>query len=69
MIDASKGFAKDGPKNRLRSRDLHMIVDVFTKQAAVAGYSRIVPTAEIGSETNDFNLNISRYVDSSVLHP
>jgi type I restriction enzyme M protein len=65
MVDASKGFAKDGPKNRLRSRDLHKIVDVFTKQAEVAGYSRMVPTSEIGSEANDFNLNIPRYVDSS----
>src|ERR1700682_5883179 len=29
MIDASKGFMKDGPKNRLRSQDIHKIVDVF----------------------------------------
>ena len=65
MVDASKGFAKDGPKNRLRSRDVHKIVDVFTKQTEVAGYSRLVPISEIAAETNDFNLNIPRYVDSS----
>jgi type I restriction enzyme M protein len=65
MVDASKGYVKDGPKNRLRSRDLHKIVDVFTKQAEVAGYSRMVPTSEISSEANEFNLNIPRYVDSS----
>ena len=65
MIDASKGFTKDGPKNRLRPRDLHKIVDVFTKQLEVPGYSRMVPLSEIAGPTNDYNLNIPRYVDSS----
>jgi type I restriction enzyme M protein len=63
MIDASKGFTKDGPKNRLRDQDLHKIVDVFTKRAEIAGCSRMVPVSEI--EANDFNLNIPRYIDSS----
>ncbi len=35
MIDASSGFMKDGPKNRLRDRDIHKIVDVFNKQLEV----------------------------------
>nr|WP_246318435.1 type I restriction-modification system subunit M [Leifsonia psychrotolerans] len=65
MIDASKGFAKDGPKNRLRPRDMHKIVDAFTKQLEVTGYSRTVPLSEIESEANDYNLNIPRYIDSS----
>ena len=65
MIDASKGFTKDGPKNRLRPRDLHKIVDVFTKQLEVPGYSRMVPRSEIASAANDNNLNIPRYIDSS----
>jgi type I restriction enzyme M protein len=65
MIDASKGFMKDGPKNRLRSQDLHKIVDVFNKQTEVERYSRMVPTAEIADPKNDYNLNIPRYVDSS----
>ena len=65
MIDASKGFEKDGPKNRLRSRDMHKIVDAFTKQAELPGYSRMVPLSEIENAANDFNLNIPRYVDSS----
>ncbi|UEL30517.1 type I restriction-modification system subunit M [Pseudarthrobacter sp. L1SW] len=65
MIDASKGFLKDGNKNRLRSQDLHKIVDVFTKQTVVDRYSRMVPLAEIGNSINDFNLNIPRYIDSS----
>ncbi len=65
MIDASKGFIKDGPKNRLRSQDIHKIVDVFTKQTELARYSRMVPLAEIADPKNDFNLNIPRYIDSS----
>jgi type I restriction enzyme M protein len=65
MIDASKGFMKDGPKNRLRSQDIHKIVDVFTKQAEVARYSRMVPLTEIADPRNDYNLNIPRYIDSS----
>ncbi|MES2094510.1 MAG: class I SAM-dependent DNA methyltransferase [Actinomycetota bacterium] len=65
MIDASKGFDKDGPKNRLRPRDMHKIVDAFTKQAEVPGYSRMVPLSEIENAANDFNLNIPRYIDSS----
>jgi type I restriction enzyme M protein len=65
MIDASKGFMKDGPKNRLRSQDLHKIVDVFNKQIEIDRYSRMVPTAQIADPKNDFNLNIPRYIDSS----
>jgi type I restriction enzyme M protein len=63
MIDASKGFIKDGNKNRLRSQDIHKIVDVFTRQTEIEKYSRMVPLAEI--EKNGYNLNIPRYIDSS----
>ncbi len=63
MVDASKGFAKDGNKNRLRAQDIHKIVDVFTKQLELPRYSRMVPLSEIAS--NDYNLNIPRYIDSS----
>jgi type I restriction enzyme M protein len=65
MVDASKGFVKDGPKNRLRSQDIHKIVDVFNKRTEIERYSRMVPLAEIASEANDYNLNIPRYIDSS----
>jgi type I restriction enzyme M protein len=65
MIDASKGFKKDGPKNRLREQDIHRIVDVFTKQVDVPRYARLVPLAEIAGQKNDFNLNLPRYIDSS----
>lgn len=63
MIDASKGFIKDGNKNRLRSQDIYKIVEVFTKQLEQPRFSRIVPLSEI--EANDYNLNIPRYIDSS----
>ncbi len=62
MIDASGGFMKDGPKNRLREMDIHRIVDVFNKRLDVPKYARMVPVAEI--EKNDFNLNLPRYIDS-----
>ena len=65
MIDASKGFIKDGNKNRLREQDLHRIVDTFTRQADVPRYARLVPLAEIADARNDFNLNLPRYIDSS----
>lgn len=63
MVDASKGFAKDGNKNRLRAQDIHKIVDVFTKRLELKGYSRLVSLREIAG--NDYNLNIPRYIDSS----
>src|SRR6266436_5273319 len=48
MIDASKGFIKDGNKNRLRAQDIHKIVDVFTRELELPRYSRMVSLAEIG---------------------
>ncbi|MFZ4084520.1 MAG: type I restriction-modification system subunit M [Vampirovibrionia bacterium] len=62
IIDASKGFMKDGNKNRLRSQDIHKIVDVFNKQIEIPKYSRMVSLTEI--EKNEYNLNIPRYIDS-----
>jgi type I restriction enzyme M protein len=62
MIDASGGFMKDGPKNRLRNMDIHKIVDVFNKRLDVPKYSRMVSFEEI--EKNEFNLNLPRYIDS-----
>jgi type I restriction enzyme M protein len=63
MIDASKGFIKDGNKNRLRAQDIHKIVDAFTRQLAIDRFSKLVPVADI--EANDFNLNLPRYIDST----
>ena len=66
MIDASKGFKKDGPKNRLREQDLHKIVDTFTRlDERDPRYARMVPVAEIADPKNDYNLNLPRYIDST----
>jgi type I restriction enzyme M protein len=65
MIDASKGFIKDGNKNRLREQDIHKIVDTFNRQADSPRYARMVPSDEIASPKNDYNLNLPRYIDSS----
>jgi len=62
MIDASAGFMKDGPKNRLRAQDIHQVVDVFNKHLDMPKYSRMVSVDEI--EKNEFNLNLPRYIDS-----
>jgi type I restriction enzyme M protein len=65
MIDASKGFIKDGNKNRLREQDIHKIVDVFNRQIEALRYARMVPISEIADAKNDYNLNLPRYIDSS----
>ncbi len=62
MIDASKGYTKDGNKNRLREQDMHKIVDVFNNMKDVDKFARFVPFNEI--EKNEFNLNIPRYIDA-----
>jgi type I restriction enzyme M protein len=65
MVDASKGFRKDGPKNRLREQDIHRIVDTFSKHSDIPGYARMVPVTEISDAKNDYNLNLPRYIDST----
>lgn len=62
MIDASRGFIKDGNKNRLREQDIHKIIDTFTKQEEIPHYSRMVHLSEIAAQ--DYNLNLPRYIDS-----
>jgi len=64
MVDASKGYIKDGNKNRLREQDIHKIVDIFNKRIELPKYSRLVSVEEISDPKNDFNLNIPRYIDS-----
>jgi type I restriction enzyme M protein len=64
MIDAGKGFVKDGNKNRLREQDIHKIVDTFNKMdESNPKYARMVSVTEI--EEKEFNLNIPRYIDST----
>ncbi|MBP6661640.1 MAG: type I restriction-modification system subunit M [Paludibacter sp.] len=64
MMDASKGFIKDGNKNRLREQDIHKIVDAYTNRLTIEKFSRTIPISEIADPKNDYNLNIPRYIDS-----
>lgn len=63
IIDASKGFAKEGKNNKLRASDIRRIIDTVKQRKTVTKYSKLVPRQEI--RDNDYNLNIPRYVDSS----
>ena len=65
VIDASRDFVKDGNKNRLRERDIYKIVTTFNDEIEEKGYSRMVMLDEIKTK-NEYNLNIPRYIDSSV---
>ena len=66
MIDASHDFVKDGNKNRLRERDIYKIVTTFNEQITDdPHYARFVPMSEITGK-NDYNLNISRYIDTGI---
>lgn len=61
IIDASKGFIKDGKQNRLRACDVKKIADTYRERKDIPGYSRVVSRDEI--RRNEYNLNIPRYVD------
>ncbi len=63
IVDAAKGFAKEGKNNKLRACDIKKICDTVIGRLDVPSYSRVVPKAEI--RDNGYNLNIPRYVDSS----
>ncbi len=66
MIDASHGYVKDGNKNRLREQDIYRIVTTFNEQIQDdPSYARFVPNSEIKNARNNYNLNITRYIDSS----
>lgn len=63
IIDASKGFMKEGKNNKLRSSDIKKIADTVKSRLTIEKYSKVVSREEI--RANDYNLNIPRYVDSS----
>lgn len=63
IIDASKGFMKEGKNNKLRACDIKKIVDTVRERRSIHKYSKVVSREEI--RNNDYNLNIPRYVDSS----
>lgn len=61
MIDASRGFKKDGNKNRLREQDIEKIVRTFINGDIIKGYSRFVNYSDILVQ-NAGNLNVPRYI-------
>lgn len=63
IVDASKGFVKDGKQNRLRACDIRRIADTYRERRDVPGFSRNVSRDEI--RRKGYNLNIPRYVDSA----
>lgn len=63
IIDASKGFQKEGKKNKLRASDIRRIVDTYINREDVPHFARVVSKDEI--RRNGYNLNIPRYVNSS----
>lgn len=63
FIDASKEFVKDKKQNILTEEHIDKIIDTYQYRKEIEKYSRIVELAEI--ESNDFNLNIPRYIDTS----
>lgn len=63
IVDASKGFAKEGKNNKLRASDIKRISDAVIGRCTLEGYARVVSREEIRS--NMYNLNIPRYVDTS----
>src|SRR5438132_2762290 len=65
MLDASKGFIKEGNENGLRDEDIHKIVDAFSRLVEIPRYSRMVSLAEISDAKNDYNLSVPRYIDST----
>ena len=63
IIDASKGFVKDGKNNKLRASDIRRIADAYEARTDIERFCRVVDKSEV--RANDYNLNIPRYVDSS----
>ena len=63
IIDASKGFVKEGKNNKLRACDIRKITDAIKNRKDIDKYCKVVSRDEI--RANDYNLNIPRYVDSS----
>lgn len=63
FIDASQDFQEGKNQNVLRDEDVEKIVSTFDNYEEIEKYSRIVTLDEI--KENDFNLNISRYIDTT----
>ena len=63
FIDASRGFTKEGKKNKLRASDIRRIVDAHIQRCDIDRFARVVSKEEI--RQNGYNLNIPRYINAS----
>lgn len=63
IVDASRGFEKSGKNNKLRASDIKKIVDTVKYRTEHEKYSVLVSKETI--QENEYNLNITRYVDSA----
>ncbi len=62
FIEASKEYKDAKAQNILMDENIEKIYNTYVKREEVEKFSRLVDFAEI--EENDFNLNITRYVDT-----
>jgi type I restriction enzyme M protein len=65
FINASDHFEKGKRQNRLLPEHIDKIIDTYQYRLEEERYSRRVSIKEI--ETNDYNLNISRYISTAML--
>lgn len=63
LIDASRGFEKVGKNNHLRASDIRRIADAVEHRVDIESFARVVSRDEIRS--NEYNLNILRYVSAT----
>lgn len=61
FIDASKYFTPGKNMNQLSGEDIERIVSAYTERKDIEKFCHVADMAEI--ESNDYNLNIPRYVD------
>ena len=59
IIDASKGFIKDGKNNKLRACDIKKIVDTVIARKDVEKYSRVVSREEIRENNCRYSRSLS----------
>lgn len=62
FIDASAEFVKEGNQNKLTDEYVDKIVNAYRERKNIDKYSYVASIEEV--EKNDYNLNISRYVNT-----
>ncbi len=67
FIHAADEYEAGKNQNLLREQDIKKIVKTFSEYKDIERYSRVVLLEEI--KDNDYNLNITRYVDNTIPEP